>query len=268
MGTWIDEVEYESLSRLVQTLSISNDAISGYHSDKVPFRISCMHWNQSFQINLINIRNRSQLPPRQHAPGTLLLYKQLAGESLITASNSIRVLQEDYLKADLKGTDPEYLRRIGGPCRVIQSVNHSSSHLLEICVYPPGYESEKLPSSLSDNCLANQESAHSFVNDTLSYEQASTLLIEKPKVNELISAEVFSYDDIGLLNLTFNRNIGGLSSEISTLLRRVLLSRSLSPSLLTALGISPVKGVLLYGKPGSGKVRISRTLMRLIALMR
>jgi vesicle-fusing ATPase len=46
--------------------------------------------------------------------------------------------------------------------------------------------------------------------------------------------------------------IGGLDKEISLIVRRTLLSRSCSPAIRQKLGIQHVKGLILYGPPGTG----------------
>jgi SpoVK/Ycf46/Vps4 family AAA+-type ATPase len=60
------------------------------------------------------------------------------------------------------------------------------------------------------------------------------------------------------------QRIGGLSKEIKDIIRRVLLTRKLPPSTLSALGLSHVRGILLYGAPGNGKTLIAREIARVL----
>jgi ATP-dependent 26S proteasome regulatory subunit len=49
----------------------------------------------------------------------------------------------------------------------------------------------------------------------------------------------------------------GLDDVLSQLKRRVWTPLAVPPRLLLELGIQPVRGVLLYGRPGCGKVSTS-----------
>jgi vesicle-fusing ATPase len=70
-------------------------------------------------------------------------------------------------------------------------------------------------------------------------------------------------------NQIFNNNfnfkeldIGGLDNELTTILRRVFISRMLPLDIVTKLNISHVKGLILYGPPGTGKTLIARKLSK------
>jgi SpoVK/Ycf46/Vps4 family AAA+-type ATPase len=60
--------------------------------------------------------------------------------------------------------------------------------------------------------------------------------------------------------------VGGLSQELFTILRRAFLSRLMKPQLVKKLGLRHVKGMLLYGPPGCGKTLISRKIGKLLGL--
>lgn len=62
--------------------------------------------------------------------------------------------------------------------------------------------------------------------------------------------------------------IGGLDDVLAQVKRRVWIPLAAPPKLLQDLGIHPVRGLLLYGKPGCGKTLLARTLGGILSPMR
>jgi ATP-dependent 26S proteasome regulatory subunit len=62
--------------------------------------------------------------------------------------------------------------------------------------------------------------------------------------------------------------IGGLNDVLAQIKRRVWTPLAAPPQLLAELGIHPVRGLLLYGKPGCGKTLLARTLGNILSPMR
>jgi len=62
--------------------------------------------------------------------------------------------------------------------------------------------------------------------------------------------------------------IGGLDDVLSQVRRRVWIPLAAPPQLLDELGIHPVRGLLLYGRPGCGKTLLARQLGSLLSPMR
>jgi hypothetical protein len=59
--------------------------------------------------------------------------------------------------------------------------------------------------------------------------------------------------------------IGGLDDVLAQVKRRIWIPLAAPPVLLQELGISPVRGLLLYGKPGCGKTLIARTIGQILS---
>jgi hypothetical protein len=62
--------------------------------------------------------------------------------------------------------------------------------------------------------------------------------------------------------------IGGLDDVLAQVKRRVWTPLAAPPMLLRELGIHPVRGLLLYGKPGCGKTLLARTLGKILSPLR
>lgn len=62
--------------------------------------------------------------------------------------------------------------------------------------------------------------------------------------------------------------IGGLDDVLAQVKRRVWTPLAAPPQLLEELGIHPVRGLLLYGRPGCGKTLLARTLGQMLSPMR
>jgi len=83
-----------------------------------------------------------------------------------------------------------------------------------------------------------------------------------------------NYGGVDDIEMKFSTVLGGLRPEIQSIIRRVLDGRrrdtastaTTSSELQTMLdfGLSPVRGLLLYGKPGCGKTALAREISRLL----
>ncbi len=68
-----------------------------------------------------------------------------------------------------------------------------------------------------------------------------------------------------IFNKTFdfkNLEIGGLNEQLTTIFRKVFVSRLLPSNVIEKLEIKHIKGLILYGPPGTGKTLIARQLSK------
>ncbi|CCH45788.1 vesicle-fusing ATPase [Wickerhamomyces ciferrii] len=72
----------------------------------------------------------------------------------------------------------------------------------------------------------------------------------RPRSDAIIRPD-FKFEDMG---------VGGLDKEFTQIFRRAFASRIFPPSVIQKLGISHVKGLLLFGPPGTGKTLIARRI--------
>ena len=82
--------------------------------------------------------------------------------------------------------------------------------------------------------------------------------MEMASKSALFSVNAEKYDIFERLRY----RVGGLSTELSEIVRRVLSSRQIAPGILRTLGISHVRGILLHGPPGTGKTLIAREISK------
>ncbi|KAI0722320.1 vesicular-fusion protein SEC18 [Cerioporus squamosus] len=77
---------------------------------------------------------------------------------------------------------------------------------------------------------------------------------KKPPPNAILAPN-FKFEDMG---------IGGLDQEFSAIFRRAFASRVFPPALVDKLGITHVKGILLFGPPGTGKTLMARQIGKML----
>lgn len=179
------------------------------------------------------------------------------------------------------------LTRIGGPTRTFQWRSSSlnigvydmdqsqltPAGFIELSFYPPanaGYgnsdsftEDEKLLETDERNITKFKDLDFENINILSSYnntkEVYQTHILASQGNMSLLQNRKPKYDH---LTSTLIHNVGGLTNEINDIVRRLLASRRLKPSTLKALGLTHVRGMLLFGPPGTGKTLIAREIAK------
>lgn len=112
------------------------------------------------------------------------------------------------------------------------------------------------------NSQSNDQTKDNGGNNSNNRSQASSIAAAN-RVSELIaragSGSSFEGETLG---------IGGLDEVLAQVKRRVWTPLAAPPQLLHELGIHPVRGLLLYGRPGCGKTLLARTLGQILSPMR
>ncbi|CAK9134981.1 unnamed protein product, partial [Ilex paraguariensis] len=87
---------------------------------------------------------------------------------------------------------------------------------------------------------------------------------------QVIGAEIIKsifrdgFDMTSLEQELISLNIGGMTSQIREIVRLAFGSRMVSPATAKKLNLKHIKGMLLYGPPGSGKTLIARSICKLL----
>lgn len=133
-----------------------------------------------------------------------------------------------------------------------EQMNDLDSEKLDVFTFPD--EKKDLQETLDKDAEMEKKSE----NRNAEYDRQLNRAITE--TSELIAragaGSAFEGDELG---------IGGLDEVLSQVKRRIWVPLAAPPSLLKELGINPVRGLLLYGKPGCGKTLLARTLGNILS---
>jgi vesicle-fusing ATPase len=104
-----------------------------------------------------------------------------------------------------------------------------------------------------------------FVSSDKNYGLVTDILsIEIKKVGQNIKT-INDSSTSQIFNKSFDfkdLDIGGLNDELTTIFRKVFVSRLLPSNVIEKLNLKHIKGLILYGPPGTGKTLIARQLSK------
>lgn len=266
------------------TLELSNEmreAVSSSIDDETLKLIDSSRQNflERISLRVMLLPSGSELPiPLRTPPGAMAYGKLLYGgvtryRMIGSASRSKRRAGERSMVHD--ASVASWLQ-YGGPERNYEAIDMGPCALVELILTPKGLSLPLLSQDMEDTMALckvgwNSIDMFDFVKEATSNETATNVTR-----NGLGGGYSENEHDIdyNTFHSTFTSTVGGLRTQIDSIVRRVLDGRVIRPvsdsgtadgsshverskeaKALAELGLQPVRGLLLYGPPGCGKVR-------------
>ncbi|KAL9185295.1 hypothetical protein ACHAXT_003072 [Thalassiosira profunda] len=218
-----------------------------------------------------------------------------SGKTVRRAGESREVLARNNRQQPQQQSHPSWVQ-LGGLERRYEAIDMGPAAVLELTLLPRGFQD--LPTIFDKGILKGDASGDMTILDAaLGWDPSSMLQLlpkeEKGAINGNVGTGESSEDGVfgsleghqrnDALTSHFKSRVGGLQPQIDAIVRRVLDGRSiyathseggedgsarsqsrLEAEELSLLGLHPVRGLLLYGRPGVGKTLIVRETARLL----
>ena len=208
------------------------------------------------------------------------LLKSGSGQSVRRVGERREVMNSTHI------SHPSWVQ-LGGVERKYEALDIGSAAVLELTLLPRLWQD--IPTIFDKNILSGAASKDMIMSHTALGWDPSTMLQLLPKEEESSNSDDEAESSSSILYLEgkqrnealsnhFEMRVGGLQPQIDAIVRRVLDGRSIYATTnnnkklsrqeaeeLLSIGLQPVRGLLLYGRPGTGKTLIVREIARLIS---